>query len=360
MRIIKLIFLLFLSQLKSMAQDPTFTAFHYNKMEYNPSYGGADGPGKIGIRTSGKVSFYPIRGPFNYSNVSLDYSPCKLSIVQVGLGLLVNKETQGDGFLKSTKVGLNTGLTVRLTRKLSLSLGLRPNLLFQSVDWNEFTFTDQLDPIRGITNVSANQNANLDLSSVTNWDFGLRMNCYKFKHAYFMIGLGVFNAAEPQIGLLNRYTLPRRISAQFTFIRKSKKFENVSYHYYTRFEVQNNFKYGAINFEGFFGSKISAGAGLKVPVFNPYGTKNNLFPSLLFAYQASPVLKFYTSVETNVLGVNLAGKTKTFEVGIVLVSVKKMCSIRDVKNVYKYESRDFSSQIGCPKFSNTDGKIESF
>jgi hypothetical protein len=341
-------------------QDPTNTSFQYGRLEFNPSYGGGDGPGKIGIRSSSRTSFYPVRGPFSFSTLSLDYSPCKESLGRIGLGLLATNETQGDGFLKINKVAFNFGISIPINRHNSISAGFRPGLVFQNVDWNEFTFSDQLDPIRGISQPSSNQNVNLDLSTVTNWDFGLRYNRYYNKAAYFMAGIGVFNAFEPQIGLLNRASLPRRVSLQLSLLRKSRLKENISFHFYLRGELQNNFKYGAINFEIYFGSKISAGAGLKLPIINQYGVKNNLYPSILFGYQANPVFKFFASVETNVLGVNIAGKTSSFEVGMVLINNKKVCGLSDMKNLYKYDYIDKSQPLNCPKFRNTDGKMETF
>ncbi|MDZ4669153.1 MAG: type IX secretion system membrane protein PorP/SprF [bacterium] len=353
------LFLFYVNLVKG--QDPTNTSFQYGRLEYNPSYGGGDGPGKIGIRSSSRTSFYPVRGPFSYSTFSMDYSPCKESLGRIGLGLLATNETQGDGFLKINKVAFNFGIGIPINKHSAISAGFRPGLVFQNVDWNEFIFSDQLDPIRGIMQQpSSNQNANLDLSTVTNWDFGLRYNLYNSKAAYFMAGIGVFNAFEPQIGLLNRATLPRRFSLQLSLLHKSKLKDNISYHFYFRGDLQNNFKYGALNFETYFGSKISAGAGLKLPLINPYGVKNNLYPSLLFGYQANPVFKIYAAVETNVMGVNIAGKTSSFEVGIVLINNKKVCGLNDMKDLYKYDFRDKSQPLNCPRFRNTDGKIETF
>jgi type IX secretion system PorP/SprF family membrane protein len=360
MRKIYLFFIFVILVKTAFCQDPTNTNFQYGRLEYNPSYGGGDGPGKIGIRSSNRVSFYPVRGPFNFSTFSLDYSPCKSNHATIGLGFLATNETQGDGFLRINKVAFNLGIGIPLTKKSALSFGLRPGLVIQNVDWNEYTFSDQLDPIRGISQPSSNQNANLDLSSVTNWDLGLRYNNYKNKKAFWMLGLGVFNATQPEIGILNRYKLPRRYSFQLALIHKSSIFNDLSYHYYGRVEIQNNFVYSAINFEAYFGSKISGGGGLKTPIFNSFGTKNNLYPSIMFGFQVNPVFKIYASAETNIMGVNITGKTNSFEVGFAIINAKKICSIKDVKSMYKYDFRDKSQPINCPNFRNTDGKIETF
>lgn len=357
MRLTVSIFFFLISIRFGFSQDPTNTCFQYGKMEYNPSYGGGDGSGKIGIRTSSRASFYPVRGPFNYSTLSLDFSPCK---TYLGLGLLITQETQGDGYLKIKKAGFNIGISLPINKSNSISIGIRPGIISQSVDWNEFTFTDQLDPIRGITNVSSNQNANIDLSNTTNWDCGIRFNSYKTGSPYFMLGISSFNLFEPNIGLLNRrYILPRRMSLQTALICQSK-IRDIIYSYYGRVERQNKFTYAAVNFELTYGAKIGGGVGLKMPLFNPYGIRNNLYPSLMFSYQVNPVFKFYFSVETNIFGVNLGGKTNSFELGVVLVSTKKTCEIKRVKDIFKYDYRDKSMPLNCPKFGNDKGKIESF
>ncbi|MCF8253449.1 MAG: type IX secretion system membrane protein PorP/SprF [Bacteroidia bacterium] len=339
------------------AQDPTNTCFQYGRMEYNPSYGGGDGPGKIGIRTTSRASFYPVRGPFNYSTISLDYSPCK---TYLGLGLLVSQETQGDGYLKINKASFNIGITIPINKSNSFSIGIRPGVITQSVDWNEYTFTDQLDPIRGIKYVSNNQNANLDLSNTTNWDLGLRYNRYKTGRPYFMAGIAGFNVIEPNIGLLNRYQLQRRISFQTALIYQGKRNRNLIYAYYGRVEMQNKFTYAAINFELTVGAKISGGGGLKLPIFNPYGANNNLYPSIMFSYQINPILKIYSAVETNFLGVSIAGKTNSFEVGLVVVTAKKICDLKQIKDMFKYDYLDKSTPLNCPKFNRDKDKIETF
>jgi hypothetical protein len=369
-------FLILIMAKSAFGQDPTNTCFQYGRMEFNPSYG-IEEIGKISLRNSNRTSFYPIRGPFTYTTVSLNYSPCKTGKTILGIGILYTKETQGDGFLKIHKGSINLGISIPLDDGISISMGLRPGIISQVVDWNEFTFTDQLDPIRGIVQTSSNQNSYYDKSSSANWDWGIRMNFYRgkkivnlgkkikkmqIKRPNSVIGYGMFNAFTPQIGLIGgKYQLARRHS-----FFASMYYENLNtvYKYFTRFEIQNNFKYGAINKEAVIDKKFSLGFGLKMPIFNPQGNKNNLFPSVMFGYQTNSSVKFYASVETNFLGVSIMGKTNSFEVGVIIITLNSTCSTKSLKGLFSNESGSKMKPIDCPEVekpgTNYKGKILTF
>jgi type IX secretion system PorP/SprF family membrane protein len=340
------------------AQDSYSNNFQYNRLESNPAYGGSYGDGKFVFGLVGKSSFNPIRGPFKYGNLTLDYKPCNSSF-SPGLGLLINDETQGDGFLRITKFSGNIGIPISLSKNSSLCFGIRTGIIIQNVDWNEFTFSDQLDPIRGITNTSFNQNNYFEHTQTMNFDGGINFSKEINKSNRFMIGIGIFNLIEPSVGMLNSYRLPMRYSFQLNYIGTSGKYQNVTYHFYGRYDMQNEFQCLAINHETFFDSRISIGGGIKIPFINKYGFKNNLLPSILFSFQLNPVCKIYSSIETNFSGVNLIGYSKTFEVGIILISSYQMCKIGDFKKLFKYDKDAEIKQINCPPFSGK-GKIVVF
>jgi hypothetical protein len=371
-------FLILVLSKSSFGQDPTNTCFQYGRMEFNPSYGIEEDNGKLSIRNSNRTSFLPIRGPFNFTTFSLNYSPCRTGKTMLGIGYLYTKETQGDGFLKTQKNSINLGISIPLDDGISISIGLRPGLISQVVDWNEFTFTDQLDPIRGIVQTSSNQNAYFDKASSKNWDWGIRMNFYRgkkivnlgskikkmrVKRPNAVVGYGMFNAFTPQIGLINgNYQLARRHSF---FASMYYENSNNVYKYFTRFEMQNNFKYGAMNMEAVFDKKFSLGFGLKMPIFNSQGNKNNLFPSVMFGYQTNSIVKVYGSVETNFLGVSLTGKTNSFEVGIIITTLNSTCGAKSFKGLFSNNNKGNKIKaIDCPVVGNptifNKGKILTF
>jgi type IX secretion system PorP/SprF family membrane protein len=339
------------------AQDPTFTAFQMQRLELSPAYGGSGGEGKVQINSASRTSFYPVRGPFNYSSISLDVSPCtKLGLV--GFGLLVNKESQGDGYYKKTRASLNFAYSLRLTEKNSLSFGLRSGIINQSIDWNEFTFSDQLHPINGIVNTSFNHGAGLEFSNTFDWDVGVKYNCYKRGPFKFMIGASVFNLIESRIGLIanSNFRMQRRFSIINSLIFNGTITSKIN----SRFESQGDFRYYGGNWELMFTNGIRVAPGLKLPMLNENGIRNNLYPTIMFGYQPNETIMVYFSYENNILGEIIRGKTSSLEVGVYINSFSSLCDGGKFKLI---ETKKFDKQsklLGCPDLHPTKGKIQSF
>ena len=305
-----------------------------------------------------RTSFYPVRGPFTYATTAVDFSPCKPA--NIGIGLLLNRETQGDGYYSKTRIGLNLAYAVALSKSSSLAVGLRPGIIQQSINWDEFTFSDQLDPLKGISKPSFNHGAPIDLSTSINWDAGIKFNVYKKGKPKIMIGLGGFNLTEPKIGLLSTYTLKRRYSLHSSTTWDGKNVRNTHKTNF-RADLQGDNRFIGLNQEFILDKKIGFIAGFSIPFSSQISNDVNLnFISLASYYQMNPSMLMYISYENNVSGGIIKGKTSSFEIGIIVRTNKSTCQTNNLKDAFDFNRHQkITTPLGCPKMSY-DGKIESF
>ncbi len=339
-----------------LGQDPTNTAFYYNRLELNPSYAGGDGDGKLRASMVNRNSFQPIRGPHNFASFALDYGFCGIPNTNIGVGLIANNEVQGDGFLNINKIDGVLGVTQKLGRALTASVGFRMGYIFQSVDWDEYIFSDQLDPIRGVVRPSVNQNANIDLSVVNNWSLGARLNGWANKRRAWSIGVAVFNIAQPKIGLLNRYPIYRRFSLHGGMLFKpNPNYIDNSILVMSRIDIQSNFSTTDVFTEYFLNPQFSLGAGLRRVLFSDKAfNAHMLLPSIFVGYQPSPSFKIFCTYENNVFGNTMIGGINTFEIGLIYAPRQKACRLKDLKHVIFGRGPEKVPFISCPTFFNNN------
>lgn len=353
-----LFLLLLILALLARAQDPRLNQFQFQKLELNPAYGGHSGNGMMLFNMASRTSFYPVRGPFTYSTIAFDFSPCKPT--NIGIGLLVNRESQGDGYYSKTRLGLNLAYTIALNQSNSFAFGMRSGFVQQTINWDEFTFSDQLDPLNGISRPSFNHGTALDLSTTPNWDAGIKYNRYKRGKPKFMLGISGFNLFKPQIGLLSRHTLKRRISAHgsSTWGRYNSKYYFKSNF---RMDFQGDNSFFGLNQEIILDKKLGFVFGIASPFSKEIQRDINMFFISFGAYyQFNPSLLIYTSYENNLTGRIIRGKTSSFEIGIIIRTNKSTCQTNSLKNAFDFNgNQKITTPLSCPKLSYDD-KIESF
>ncbi len=351
------LFIGFVTIVKS--QDPIMAQFQFQKLELNPAYGGHSGTGMFHLSSATRTSFYPVRGPFNFSTFALDFSPCLQSNLGIlGTGVLINRETQGDGYYTKIRVGLNLAYTIKTSKFSSLSFGVRPGIIQQSINWDEFTFSDQLDPLNGISRPSFNHGAVLDLSTSKDFDIGIKYNIYKDKKPKTMIGLSVFNLIQSKIGLFSEYTLKRRFSLHGSImVNKNKQYIHKSNF---RLDAQGDNRFIGLNQEFMFKKQLGFAGGFSIPFSRTISNDINLyFVSFASYYQFNPSFQMYVSYENNIGGRTIKGKTSSFEIGIIIGTIGSLCG-NSLKEAFDFNNNHIISKpLSCPDFEGR-GKIESF
>lgn len=131
-------------------QDPTFSQYFNNKQYLNPAYAGSEN----GIKASAnyRVQWPSLPGRFNTFTFAADAG---IRQVQGGVGLLVLNDQTGKNAFNTNGVYLNIQKLVRIvsnTNRLCVAyFGVQSGLVQKKYDWNSLVFSDQLDPVLGVT-----------------------------------------------------------------------------------------------------------------------------------------------------------------------------------------------------------------
>ena len=332
-----LIALIILVVKSSFAQDPVYSQFYENRLELNPAFCGRDGEGSLRVNAFHRNLYRPIKGPFHNTNLAVDFGLCKTR--HLGFGLIASNETQGDGYLSNNKIEGIIGFRKEFGRYACLSVGIKFGLIFQKLDWSQFVFSDQLDPVQGIVRSSINSNIYSEFSNAYTLTSGVNYTFQDHKtNNHFLGNLGITwnNLNEPNIGYLNKYELPQRFTFYGAFwYFKNKNQLNSSWLVKSRFDIQKNYKTNVLLLEHYFIDALSIGVGYRLALFNSSGFNNTssiILSAGLQPFSEHTQLKFLISYESNIGGINVIGVGNTFEFGITFKPNKPLCGNRQSKN----------------------------
>lgn len=351
------------------AQDPIYSMGFEQKSTMNPSLIGRDGEGEIRtsiIHRNLYRNFYPeIRGPLHSSNLNVDYSLCNSMFA---LGLNANNETQGDGFLMTNNFSFSSSIRILYPKNKrnilntifnmngtgQLNLGASFGLLQQKIDWDEFIFSDQLNPIYGNVNTSTNSNMNFVSKISTDVNIGGDYtNIYdgrnESKNA-INIGLAFHHINNVNVGILNDFALPTRYTFHYSWIRKRNK-ENLanSFQLMTRFDKQNDFSNLLLRFNYSFLDELSVGIGYR-GAYTIIGNINS--PLFLLNIYPSSGLNINFCYEPTIGGANAIFSGNTFEIGIIYRSSNIYCISNGKLNV-KGGKSSMGKRIPCSLFEKS-------
>lgn len=126
------------------AQDPQFSQFYAAPLYLNPAFAGATGQARMGMNY--RNQWPAIDANFNTINAFADfYVESKNS----GVGILLNRDTQGLLGLQSTSIALQYAYDLPLTKGLSFRPGFQAGIYNRSINFNKLIFGDQFDPQTG-------------------------------------------------------------------------------------------------------------------------------------------------------------------------------------------------------------------
>ena len=239
-RIILLLVALAITQ-GAIGQDAAFSQFYANKLYLNPAFAGSQQGLTMSTAYRNQWSYVP--GGFTTYSFSADVQE---PFLNSAFGMMASQDTEGEGRLTTTSLGLIYGYIVRLNKKSNLHFALKTNFHQKSVDWSKFTFTDQLHPVLGVVRPT-NAIPILETTNYADFDFGmvLRAEGKMFgSKTHNNIGFAVHHLNEPnesiqQIGAPDS-KLPRRYT-----LHAGTMFEVVSFRYGQRrvIYLSPNFKF---------------------------------------------------------------------------------------------------------------------
>jgi type IX secretion system PorP/SprF family membrane protein len=349
-----LFYVLLLSSLKALSQDMIYDMSYGNRLSLNPAFAGNDGQGKYRVSMFHHNQYANNRGPFNFSNVSLDYGVCNSPIT---LGLIAQTDVQGDGFLRTTSFSPIIGSVFQVPNG-TISFGMQASFINYSVDWNKYVFADQLNPIYGYT---GNPSSNSSAGTINDFTTGLSggINCTHWTgFGAWNLGISGSNIVRPRFSLLDYSNkLPTRWTIHGAILKKTGQYKNKidnAIEITSRLDIQDVFRTfvgsGGWYANQFFylgvGGRISSGYGI---------LRNSLKPIIECRIMPKESVRIQLSYGFNVAS-NSSGLGNAFEIGLTYVPGVPNCNpINMITNIWsknKKNSRTGRQKVTCPVFQN--------
>ncbi len=183
------------------AQDPHFSQYYANPLYLNPAFAGVKKCPKVHLNYRNQ---YPSLGVYQTYSASYDQY---VSGIRGGLGVLLMRDDAGNGALSLTEASLIYSYHLQVNRKFTLLAGFQATFRQRSLDWDGFTFPDQIDPFYGFvkpTNeVPPGNNVNNHL------DLTVGFLGYT---EYWYLGVTAHHLTQPNEAFLSNNQLPLKLT----------------------------------------------------------------------------------------------------------------------------------------------------
>jgi type IX secretion system PorP/SprF family membrane protein len=137
---------------RGFAQDAEFTQFYANPIYLNPAFAGTFRCPRVSLNY--RNQWPSLRDAFVTYSATYDQHVEALS---GGVGVMITSDRAGTGALTTNSAALVYSYQLPITRKFSIQAGAQVNYTEKSVDWDQLTFGDQIDPRRGFVYTSQEQ-----------------------------------------------------------------------------------------------------------------------------------------------------------------------------------------------------------
>ena len=130
------------------AQDPEFSQFYAAPMNLNPALAGV----AYGPRFS---MIYRNEWPNidkGFVTYALSYDQ-HISKINSGIGVLFMYDRVANGLLNNYHLRINYAYQFRLGRGVGMQVGMYGGYIGRSINWAQFTFNDQIDPVFGFQDI---------------------------------------------------------------------------------------------------------------------------------------------------------------------------------------------------------------
>ncbi len=183
------------------AQDPHFSQFYANPLYTNPALAGTAVCPRFSLSYRNQ---WPGLDAFNTFSASYDQH---FDFLSGGIGVMIMSDAQSD-FYRTNTAALIYSLRLRLSRNVFMNIAAQASLANRSLDWDELSFPDMIDPRYGfIYNTMAERPDEL---SHTNFDVGAGMVVYGEN---WYVGASAANLLRPDDGFISYNRIPIRFTA---------------------------------------------------------------------------------------------------------------------------------------------------
>jgi type IX secretion system PorP/SprF family membrane protein len=201
-----------------LAQDPVYTQFSNSILSYNPACTGLyEG---LHVRFITRNQAPALETTIRSYHFSADLADRNLP-GSGGLGLVVNTDNEGAGFVNKYNLGVSFAVRVPFTRSIVGQMGIKAGLLRKYIDWDEFERSKTTDERYGYLSDSAYVRPNVN--SINRPDFGVG-GVVQFVNGKGClsgtVGLSVDHLFEPDESFLQteKAPLPRKWTANVDLV----------------------------------------------------------------------------------------------------------------------------------------------
>lgn len=126
----------------TLGQDPNYSQWLSAPLYYNPAYTGLNNG--VRARLSYRDQWPNLPVDFHTLYFSADLGERRLP-GSGGIGLIINRDNEGIGFVRNLSAGLCLSARIKLTSYMICQVGFKAAIVQKWVYWNEFIFSDQLN-----------------------------------------------------------------------------------------------------------------------------------------------------------------------------------------------------------------------
>jgi type IX secretion system PorP/SprF family membrane protein len=231
------------------AQDPTFSQYQGNELNFNPAYTGVskDLHFDATYRTLWpNVPGKQFPGPLSTYEASFDMMIKLNHIQKLGIGFMGGQDVEGQGYLTNTNFAVPISYHLLFSKSASMYIGIRPSMNQIQIDWSRFVFSDQLSPEFGVVQSTSYNQEQLHSRYYFNFDAGMlgrfSQNVGQ-RESYEEVGFAIANMVRPAISMtggtdaLSRLPMRYIVSGRAAIKVKEKLFIGPL----ALFEVQDKF-----------------------------------------------------------------------------------------------------------------------
>lgn len=282
--------------INGFAQDPEFTQYYANPIYLNPAFAGSAYGPRFALNY--RNQWPNISGGFVTYAASYDQH---FDVLSGGLGVQVMYDKAGDGELSTTIGSLMYSYMLRINKNFAIKAGIQASLISKSIDFSKLLFGDQINPKLGFiyeTQEVLPSKGIYKIDPVPDFSAGLMGFSKKFYG-----GFAINHISEPQISFYqdNKSTLPM---------------------------------------------KITAHAGLLIPLDNSRSPRNFFSPNILYQKQQNFSqfnIGAYYIKDYFVAGAWFRQTSENFDAVMILIGVKK----ESVKIGYSYDITFSDARFGA-------------
>ena len=137
-----LTFLTFYHNTQVICQDLNYTQFFNAPLNLNPAFTGINEGLKVRFQFRDQWPKLPV--DFKSFYFSADIGDRNLPGAG-GLGIVVSSDNPGYGLINTLNLGLTFAVNLPLTELSLIQVGMKAGLIQKKINWNDLTFSDQLD-----------------------------------------------------------------------------------------------------------------------------------------------------------------------------------------------------------------------